>query len=199
MSKDLIMTHVRYLRRADRWLTASEALRQARARFASAHWPDGIEGDYDGTASGVVDGFDIAVRVEYGWGDDYPGTFTNDPTDAVPLRSPDDRSYKYWLPESGYTVEMLAADYMRFRGMPKAVAYERALKSLQDEADEAADGANWGTIVVTASRRGVKLGDAAMSGCYVATESDVAEAVADYDLIGEAIDNARATLKELTR
>lgn len=184
-------------------------LRYARSLATAPEYPDldaldGIPGD-----SVTLDVGPYSVRVSI-VPDDAPdmswlGTFT-DRWEPGAIRVPDDGrprvwcyapaafTYARWFVPSGMrgTYEELRAYYSR-AGYSRGDADYRARKDIRGDMMVALGYYPYG-IVVTVSLAGVELGHDSLWGC---DGDEPAETVREYDMIGQALDDARATLDTL--
>jgi hypothetical protein len=201
-------------------IPARSALRLAQYHAEAPDWHgltptgDGI-GSRKSVASGVIDGFTVAVAVVQ---DEYPeiadllGTFTRS-TDRYGERipRPDPSAILWnnggtWALERGehwYTpIESLAEimAYYHDNGAARGVAREMALADIKRRAHGDADELDRGQyhVDVRASRAGVELGRSSVGG-FAPSDEDWQREIGDLlpDQIAEAIDEARATLARL--
>ena len=209
------LRNYRRLRSKNPTLGASNALRWAKslAKPLSYDWSVN-PGRHVNAATTTRDGFDIRILVDYDEYADRRAEYTDNDTgirnpdfdwdngDGYYYRNNPQKGKRYIEVESGYTVPSLADDYHKM-GMSKSVALDVARKSLEDEAREyLAD--EWASYVITvkASLAGIEMGSASLGGTEVSmdtpAELEFEVTLDDYDLIGEAIEDARSALLLLT-
>lgn len=173
-----VQREYRRLRRDDKRLNARDAWSIARARFApidESALPDGVtyrvdrEPDYGGPhgvfqASSVSKYGPVIDRADLDW-------------------TPNDREYRYWVPESGQTIEDLTDAYVSYHRMPRDDARRRAVESLRRECEQ--DAAGYDAVTVTVTDEHGLTGSASI--CGIDDDFVTAAVVNEYDLIGEAL------------
>jgi len=179
-------TAYRRVRREYPGLPASHALAILRRREAPA-WAasfDQVGDDYVGT----VDGWDIRIMAEPDEDADlsWLGTWTDDPTDAVPNSNGSYGSYKYFRPEP--SILPTPAD-LRKAGMPSSRVPEAIRESMQAAEREAHITPY--DVTVRATRDG-QTGYDSLGGVYASGDADLLWTVDDHDMVAAAIDAAKA-------
>lgn len=219
-----VLLATRYRRaRAHAWnempTRAIDALRRARYSLRDLEAEAGVtfgtpRGEAALQATATRDEFDLTVRVRYEtetWDDDVFGTFDDSPgrwPDAVPTSGGDQRStYRGYgrEPEWYHPAEPWARyDWYRKLGASKATAYQWLRYALDKELRYARERTAY-YVTVTASVHGIELGTASLGGLEYddddalagTMEEQTASFLVEYDLIGEAIEDARRNLAEL--
>jgi hypothetical protein len=208
------LRNYRRLRSQNPTLGARNALRWAKSLTKPLAYDWSVNpGNHVNAATTTREGFDIRILVDYDLYADRRAEYTDNNTgirnpdfdwddgDGYHYRNNPQKGNRYIEVESGYTVPSLADDYNKM-GMSKSVALDVARKSLEDEAREyLAD--EWASYVITvkASLSGIEMGSASLDGTETSMDTrDEVEfevTVDDYDLIGEAIENARESMTHL--
>ncbi len=154
-----------------------------------------------GDVTGDVDGFTVHVRSTYDedsrlGDDDVTGTFSDRYSDGAiknTTNGENGRGYKWYLP-SNYDREYAESE-VRASGISKGrvaeVLRERLEQAMTDDAYR-----NYFGVIVTVSLDGEELADASLWGIDVLPRFDASPYLIETaeDLIGEALDQARANL-----
>lgn len=199
-------TRARYLKYRANGVPARTAIAWARTVNPSLDWRSSLGGR--DTATFKHQGFDVVAEVSP---DEYTdlgmsglGTFEREyePGDIVRY-GPDDgyrrnRELRYFRP-----VESVAAWRKEFQrsGMAKGPA-EEAARALRFDAARRAVEYQAFNLLVTVSRHGVELGSASLGGIDLggtSTENEDYLTSTVFDILPEAIDDARASLEKLCR
>jgi hypothetical protein len=205
------LRNYRRLRAKNPTLAAREALSWARSLTKPLGYNWSVNpGRHANAATTTRDGFDIRILVDYDEYADRRAEYTAKDTgirnpdfdwnygDEYLYRNNDRKRLRFIELESGYMVPELAHDYHKM-GMSKSVALDVARKSLEDEASEYLSD-EWTSYIITvkASLNGIEMGSASLGGTEVGMDSrdevEFETTVDDYDLIGEAIEEARSAL-----
>jgi hypothetical protein len=192
-----VVAEYRKIRREHTGIGSKLALDWARANLNTERFPDGF--NVNGRTF-VVDGFDVKCGSEYDEDaeTDWLGEWTNNESNDA-LRNPNawtshgnpyGNEYRYFVP--------MYSERERFNDLHKAgmakgparkLAHEQTIKDM-----ELARDITQYVVFATVSRHGVELGHVGIGGV---DEDYIEGAILDHDLIGEAIEQAKATLAKL--
>ena len=205
------------------WMPAASALRWAKAE--SNRPDDGWEEAWNSTQAWTreVDGFEIRITVEtesqcpedgdmghyvdgvrngynYDWGGNYP-----EPNEELPLNLPytsfasgaysqNQHAWPYWIPD-GVEEQF---DYFHRCGASKQVAWMLTKEWVEKQIRDFFGGPlYYVNVVVTASLEGVELGSDSIGTNYIGfDDAHIFECVRDLDMIGNAIEAAKAASRQ---
>ncbi len=174
----------RNVRRDNPTYGAATALAVAR-RMDPPPWAADLA--YNGTAfEGTVNGTRVRIGAEADEPDiSWLGTFTDDPTDAIPNTQAGRASFEYFRPEPGHL--MSQGEIARTHGKARAADLYAAQCEAIITMALAEQSYVW---VQVCDDDGIDLGESGIGGVYIDDTVDILWSVDDHGLISEAIDDA---------
>ncbi len=173
----------RRIRRENRYMPADHAIAVARRQVAPQWAEDMDYNAYTGWV-GTVDNFHVEIRTEVDDIQDisWLGTFTDDPTDAIPNPEYQHGRFKFFRPDV-FQVESLES--LRRQWGRTQAAEIRAIR-LDQTVRTALDTQYTIIVDVYDPRENTYIGTTSLGGCFWETAEDILWHVHDNDLIEQA-------------